>query len=95
MNEPIVYPRMHELPKEIVPVGPDRSNGGKMFPKIRGWVARDKDGTLVWYKQKPERDIVNFDDVGIDEHFSLNPKMFPNLKWEDEPIKAELIIRPL
>ena len=61
-------------------------------PKIKGWVARDKDGTLVFYGQKPDREIVNWDDSGTDEHVCINQNMFPDLKWEDEPIKVGLTI---
>ena len=64
-------------------------------PKIKGWVARDKDGTLVFYGQKPDREIVNWDDSGTDEHVCINQNMFPDLKWEDEPIKVGLTIHRL
>ena len=62
-------------------------------PKIKGWVARDKDGTLVLYGQKPDREIVNWDDCGTDEHICINRNMFPYLKWEDEPIEVELLVK--
>lgn len=62
------------------------------------WVARDKDGELNLYKAKPQRsdaigynheswDTLKFDDNGIE----LDPKLFPDLTWDDEPIEVELV----
>ena len=68
-------------------------NAKENTPKIKGWVARDKDGTLVLYGQKPDREIVNWDDCGTDEHICINRNMFPYLKWEDEPIEVELLVK--
>lgn len=57
------------------------------------WVAREKRGGLYLYKTKPERDC----DYGI--WFSnlvcmgaISKNLFPDLKWENEPIEVE--IRP-
>ncbi len=56
------------------------------------YVARDKNGTLWLYSEKPHRE----DDCGV--WFSdtlnimaLNREEFPQLKWEDEPIEVKLI----
>ena len=61
-------------------------------PKIKGWVARDKNGSITLYENKPYRDGdiwrgCSWKPSMIYEHF------FPNLKWEDECIEVELIIR--
>ena len=66
------------------------------FPKIKGWVARDKDGELSFFSVHPMR----FEDYAtkwcvpgacIVCHLGFN-ESFPDLKWEDEPIEVELII---
>lgn len=60
------------------------------------WVARDKDGELVLYKGKPVRSHskdkwVSF---GVNwENFTIDESLFPDLKWEDEPIEVELTIK--
>lgn len=69
------------------------------IPKIEGWIARNKDGSLVFCYHKPHRensitqewwgscdaDFRIYDDA-IDEQFK-------DLKWEDEPREVELIIK--
>lgn len=70
--------------------------------KIRGWIAKNGvsndrsymyiyDNNIIFSEIKPTRDEHN-------KHwnfakFYLDPKEFPDLKWEDEPRKVELIIR--
>lgn len=57
------------------------------------YVARDKDGTLWLYSEKPHREenygVWYSDRVNIME---INSEEFPQLKWEDEPIEVKLII---
>ena len=56
------------------------------------WVARDKDDMLFLYKTKPKRDNI-FEDWDMSLYgdcMKLNKKLFPKLKWEDEPIEVEL-----
>lgn len=54
------------------------------------WIARDKDGSLNAFESRPERD---FDGLGVwypsDDtlNTSLHSNWFPELQWEDEPIK--------
>lgn len=67
------------------------------FPTIKGWVARDKDGTLCFYSNaKPWRYDRRFDE---DPHqhregdvMRINGDLLPTLRWEDEPIEVELPI---
>ena len=61
------------------------------LPKIEGWVARDKDYTLAFYTKKPERDTKYW--WHIDGAYPLSLKFFPDLTWDSEPRKVELIIR--
>ena len=55
------------------------------------WVAREKSGGLFLYKTKPILDY----DFGIwfsdlDCMGTISKNLFPELKWEDEPIEVEL-----
>lgn len=54
------------------------------------FVARDKDNSLYLYYTKPTR--INEEWVA-DDGFLINSELFPELKWEDEPIEVELLIR--
>lgn len=71
--------------------------------KIKGWVARDDDGTLAIHYEKPRRvcyynnEIVSDGTPWVWENeagYGLLPvKIFPDLKWEDEPLEVELTIK--
>lgn len=73
--------------------------------KYTYFVARDRRplvekglGPLYLYNEKPERGpyVWNPIDGGdwICESIEIDPTLFPELKWEDEPIEVELIIKP-
>lgn len=66
------------------------------FPKIQAWIARDSTEGLGLYGEKPER-INNYEWRSDSESYmnlTYEPKAkFPELKWEDEPIEVELLIR--
>ena len=61
------------------------------------WIARDKDGTLCSYENKPYRneldenwiDLIRFQDPFEPGMYfkRLSPEFHPELKWEDEPIE--------
>jgi uncharacterized protein YdeI (BOF family) len=57
---------------------------------IDGWVARDKDGDIYVYSDKPDKERIewlssNF--INIERH------SFPEVKWEDKkPTKVKLIV---
>ena len=62
-----------------------------MENKYKLWVAREKRGGLFLYKTKPILDC----DFGIwfsdlDCMGTISKNLFPELKWEDEPIEVEL-----
>ena len=64
-------------------------------PKIKGWVARDKNGTIRVGEYKPERGSYEAADgrwVGYGENMKLPLASFPHLSWVDEPIEVELTI---
>jgi hypothetical protein len=66
------------------------------------WIARDKDGQLTLFTNKPHRctdvgwDNESWDVVSMDEFTDmmiLNPTLFPNLTWKNEPIEVELTLK--
>lgn len=68
------------------------------LPKIRGWVARDKDGCLNFFHSTPLclaplRGEVSW--VLPPNPMALNETDFPNLRWEDKPIEVELLIQKI
>ena len=79
--------------------------GGKQMTeeiKIRGWIAKNGvsnertymsvyDNNVIFSEIKPTRD--EYYKHWIPSKFYLSPKVFPDLKWEDEPREVELIIR--
>lgn len=58
------------------------------------WVARDKDGTLALYKEKPVRGSLDKERWvtfwPAYECFEIDRSLFSNLKWEDEPIEVDI-----
>ncbi len=67
---------------------------GKTFET--GYVARNKDGALRYFEIEPRRN--HRDDEWWDRDYrslTLDQKKYPefdNLKWEDEPVPAKLLI---
>lgn len=61
-----------------------------MENKYKFWVARDKDGNLFAYNDKPTR--CDNQKEWFAEKFlsSMENSFFPELKWEDEPLEFEL-----
>ena len=60
-----------------------------MEKKITAWVARDKDGRVFFYTEKP-RKINEIWDGGLLRF----PQIFPQVKWEDEePTEVELTVK--
>jgi len=65
------------------------------LPKIHGWVARDEDGRLCMYGDKPFRDIFYGNKTWFVERdlWELPKELFPEITWESEPVEVELLIR--
>ena len=61
--------------------------------KITGWVARDRNGEICIYEDYPERISAQQFWFGQGSNRILDQKSFPDLKWEDEPVEVEIIIR--
>lgn len=65
---------------------------------VEGYVARDQDAGLFFYPHKPTRKargIGYWANQSTDKDYLIPTEMFPNLKWEDEPIKVELSIKKI
>lgn len=67
---------------------------------IQGWVARDQDGYLSLFKDKPTRDTCDKDDIpyGIWDdntgcHMELPIISFSDITWKSEPEQVEIIIK--
>lgn len=60
-----------------------------MENKYKLWVARDKNGFLFSYEDKPTRCDNQKEWIGC-FFSSMKNSYFPELKWEDEPIEVEL-----
>ena len=63
--------------------------------RIDGFVARDKDGSLNLFNGEPERIAdctwgIYPGDLGL----GLPKEYFPDLKWESDPLKVTITIRP-
>lgn len=62
------------------------------LPTIKGWVARDKCGELYFFKERPTRSEYVWSCPVHSCRPIRDKKVFPDLKWEDEPIEVELPI---
>lgn len=60
-----------------------------MENKYKLWVARDVDGEIAFFKEKPERSEYLWEAKWF---CCIRREMFPDIKWENEPIEVE--IRP-
>ena len=60
-----------------------------MENKYKLWVARDKNGFLFSYEDKPTRCDNQKEWIGL-FFSSMKNSYFHDLKWEDEPIEVEL-----
>lgn len=72
----------------------------KGLPKIRRWVARQPNGSLWLYDNKPHfiRDYnVWGSEIGreIELEDITDPTIFSDLTWESEPVEVELLIKKI
>ena len=60
------------------------------------WIARNRNGSLHLYDDKPIRGInvwyVLLTDCGLSHEFPLNPNLFPEITWEDDEPR-EIILK--
>lgn len=57
---------------------------------IRGWVARDCDGDVFLYQNKPDRHGIYWNGVMT---LSLPIDSFPDLTWKSGPLPVEITIK--
>lgn len=63
------------------------------------WLARDKDGSICLYEQKPIKGDEYFMGGKVEDSDSfivcesLNPSDFPEVTWENSPIEVELKLK--
>ena len=50
---------------------------------IEAWVARDEDGSLYMYSDKPKKRRYNWYAAQVG-YMRLDDSLFPEVKWEDE-----------
>ena len=63
--------------------------------EILAWVARDEDGTLFLYKDKPFRGSEQWHEnpVSITGLIELRRELFPEIQWsDDEPTRVKITI---
>lgn len=60
-----------------------------MENKYKYWVARDADGEIAFFKEKPERSEYLWEAKWL---CCIRSEMFPTITWKHEPIEVE--IRP-
>ena len=64
--------------------------------ELEGWVARDEDGDLYLYKDKPLRRSEQWheDPVSITGLIELRKEWFPEVQWSDkEPTRVSITIK--
>lgn len=57
------------------------------------WIARDEDSDLYLYSDKPTRE--KFNNIWSTKRacIHLDVNMFPDVKWESEPVEVEIKIK--
>lgn len=56
---------------------------------VRIWIARDKDGKLYLYSNKPFKEPQEWRSRPANGTIYLDPGLFPSVKWEDsEPTRV-------
>lgn len=68
---------------------------------IDGWVARDEDGFISLFNDKPTREYCDKNDIPYgfwDEanghHLELPITSFPSLTWQSDPLEVTITIKP-
>ena len=67
----------------------------QLMIEIQAWIARDEDGELYLYTEKPRKDgdLWNVDIINSSCLMELRSECFPEVKWSDEePTKVKLTI---
>lgn len=98
MNE--VFPELHESEdeitrKEIIDYLKFAESHNLLraveYQKTKGWIARDHDGGLYLYFNKPWQTLNGYT-CRHDLFIRLDRHLFPDVQWKDDPIEVELTI---
>ena len=64
---------------------------------INGWIARDEDGELDLFTDKPERALA-FNGKGVwksyGEYSPIDRSLFPSVTWASEPLDVTITVKP-
>ena len=79
----------------------DFRNGGVAIPETEYnvgsiWVAREEDGTLIAFSEKPTRHLGQLHGHGywLGKQFrELKRAFYPQISWQSEPMECEVIIK--
>ena len=55
------------------------------------WVARDEDGSLWFYSAKPVKACGMFHCSSVGEMFQIDGSVYPEITYENSPIKVKLL----
>ncbi len=59
------------------------------------WVARDEDGEIFFYRDKPIRDkSFWYDFFSEGSYFGLPRDFFPDVTWESDPLEVTITLKP-
>ena len=72
--------------------------------KLKGWIARDENGDLHFFINKPNRynrrgvfemypGVWSLNEFSETRTFPLSKEKFPDVKWADKPREVEITIR--
>jgi hypothetical protein len=62
--------------------------------KITGWIARDENGSLYFHVYKPAR-VTFMGGWNSVKYVEIDDKLFPNVKWENNPMRVECVFIPI
>lgn len=64
----------------------------------RGWVARDADGDLYLYRNKPSREGLQPPEKGFwaasGQYSALDDQLFPSVTWDSDPLEVDILVLP-
>lgn len=62
-------------------------------PKIKGWIARNKEGNELCFfpGDEPPTRLATYWFAGFSWSYTKIQDIFPDITWESEPVKVELI----
>ena len=65
-----------------------------LYETDEGYIARDKNGKLFLYNSEPHKDTVYYNEWDA-YLYKPDSKMFSSITWDSEPLKVQLIFKPI